>query len=74
MRIRGIALTVCAFLIVGLVATTAGASNDADFAKQWSLAKIHAPEAWDITTGSASNTSTPAPPRCATSSNSTRPP
>jgi len=51
MRIRGIALTLCAFLTVGLVATTAGASNDTDFAKQWSLAKIHAPEAWAHTTG-----------------------
>jgi thermitase len=51
MRIRGIALTVCAFLTVGLVATTAGASNDADFAKQWSLAKIGAPAAWAHSTG-----------------------
>ena len=51
MRIRGIALTLCAFLTVGLVATTAGASNDTDFAKQWSLAKIGAPEAWAHTTG-----------------------
>ena len=42
MRIRGIALTLCAFLTVGLVASTAGASNDTDFAKQWSLAKIGA--------------------------------
>ena len=49
--IRGIALTLCAFISVGLVATTAGASNDADFAKQWSLAKIGAPEAWAHTTG-----------------------
>jgi subtilisin family serine protease len=51
MRIRGIALTVCAFLTVGLMATSAGASNDADFAKQWSLAKIGAPQAWAHTTG-----------------------
>jgi thermitase len=51
MRIRGIAPTLCAFLAVGLVATTAGASNDADFAKQWGLAKIGAPEAWSHTTG-----------------------
>jgi len=51
MRIRGIALTLCAFLMVGFVATTAGASNDTDFAKQWSLAKIGAPEAWAHTTG-----------------------
>ena len=51
MRIRGIALTLCAFLTVGLVASTAGASNDTDFAKQWSLAKIGAPEAWAHTTG-----------------------
>ena len=51
MRIRGIALTLCAFLTVGLVASTAGASNDTDFAKQWSLAKIHAPEAWAHSTG-----------------------
>ena len=51
MRIRGLALTLCAFLTVGLVATTAGASNDTDFAKQWSLAKIGAPEAWAHTTG-----------------------
>jgi subtilisin family serine protease len=51
MRIRGIALTLCAFLTVGFVATSAGASNDADFAKQWSLAKIGAPEAWAHTTG-----------------------
>src|ERR1043165_9012393 len=51
MRIRGIALTLCAFLTVGFVATSAGASNDADFAKQWSLAKIGAPEAWSHTTG-----------------------
>src|SRR5256714_5517120 len=49
--IRGIALTLCAFISVGLVATSAGASNDADFAKQWSLAKIGAPEAWAHTTG-----------------------
>jgi thermitase len=49
--IRGIALTLCAFISVGLVATQAGASNDADFAKQWSLAKIGAPEAWAHTTG-----------------------
>lgn len=51
MRIRGIALTVCALLTVGLMATAAGASNDADFAKQWSLVKIGAPEAWTHTTG-----------------------
>jgi thermitase len=51
MRIRGLALTLCAFLTVGLVASTAGASNDTDFAKQWSLAKIGAPEAWAHTTG-----------------------
>ena len=42
--IRGIALTLCAFISVGFVATSAGASNDADFAKQWSLAKIGAVE------------------------------
>jgi subtilisin family serine protease len=51
MRIRGLALTLCAFLTVGLVATTAGASNDADFAKQWSLAKIGVADAWSHTTG-----------------------
>src|ERR671927_1806473 len=51
MRIRGIALTLCAFLTVGLVASTAGASNDTDFTKQWSLAKIGAPEAWSHSTG-----------------------
>ncbi len=51
MRIRGLAPTLCAFLAVGLVATTAGASNDADFAKQWGLAKIGAPEAWAYSTG-----------------------
>src|SRR5581483_1082488 len=45
------ALTVCAFLTVGLMATAAGASNDADFAKQWSLVKIGAPQAWAHTTG-----------------------
>jgi subtilisin family serine protease len=52
MRIRGIAPTLCALLTVGLVATNAGASNDTDFAKQWSLAKIGAPEAWAHSTGS----------------------
>lgn len=51
MRIRGIAPTLCALLTVGLIATTAGASNDPDFAKQWSLAKIGATEAWSRTTG-----------------------
>jgi subtilisin family serine protease len=51
MRIRGIAPTLCAFLTVGLLVSTAGASNDADFSKQWSLAKIGAPEAWANTTG-----------------------
>ncbi|MCA1845865.1 MAG: S8 family serine peptidase, partial [Actinobacteria bacterium] len=51
MRIRGIALTLCALMTVGFVATTAGASNDTDFAKQWGLAKIGAPEAWAHTTG-----------------------
>src|ERR671919_1197787 len=51
MRIRGIAPALCALLTVGLVATTAGASRDADFAKQWSLAKIGAPEAWANSTG-----------------------
>ena len=51
MRIRGIALSLCAFLTVGLVATSAGASNDADFNKQWGLAKIGAPEAWSHSTG-----------------------
>jgi thermitase len=51
MRIRGIALALCAFLTVGLVATSAGASNDADFAKQWGLAKIGAPDAWARSTG-----------------------
>ena len=51
MRIRGLALTLCAFTMVGFLATTAGASNDTDFAKQWSLAKIGAPEAWAHTTG-----------------------
>ncbi|MEW6477127.1 MAG: S8 family serine peptidase [Actinomycetota bacterium] len=51
MRIRGIAPALCALLTVGLVATTAGASNDADFGKQWGLAKIGAPEAWSHTTG-----------------------
>src|SRR5918996_4120767 len=49
--IRGIALTLCAFLSVGLVATSAGASRDASFAKQWGLAKIGAPEAWTYSTG-----------------------
>src|SRR5919109_3487726 len=48
---RGIALTLCAFISVGIVATSAGASRDADFAKQWSLAKIGAPEAWAHSTG-----------------------
>ena len=48
---RGIALTLCAFLSVGLVATSAGASRDASFAKQWGLAKIGAPEAWAHSTG-----------------------
>jgi subtilisin family serine protease len=38
-------------MTVGFVATTAGASNDTDFAKQWGLAKIGAPEAWAHTTG-----------------------
>src|SRR5258705_10697601 len=51
MRMRGLALTMCPFLTVGLVATTAGASNDADFAKQWSLAKIGVADAWAHTTG-----------------------
>ena len=51
MRIRGIAPTLCALLTVGLIATSAGASNDADFAKQWGLAKIGATEAWSRTTG-----------------------
>jgi thermitase len=51
MRIRAIAPTLCALLTVGLIATSAGASNDADFAKQWSLAKIGATEAWSRTTG-----------------------
>jgi thermitase len=51
MRIRGIALYLCAFISVGLVATSAGASRDAAFAKQWSLAKIGAPEAWAHSTG-----------------------
>lgn len=49
--IRGIALTLCAFLSVGLVATSAGASRDTSFAKQWGLAKIGAPEAWTHSTG-----------------------
>jgi thermitase len=51
MRIRGIALSLCAFLTVGLVATSAGASNDKDFSKQWGLAKINAPDAWANSTG-----------------------
>jgi subtilisin family serine protease len=51
MRIRGIAPALCALLTVGLIATTAGASNDNDFGKQWGLAKIGAPEAWARTTG-----------------------
>ncbi len=33
------------------MATSAGASNDADFSKQWGLAKIGAPEAWSHSTG-----------------------
>ena len=49
--IRGIALTLCALMSVGFVATSAGASNDADYAKQWSLAKIGAPDAWAHSTG-----------------------
>jgi subtilisin family serine protease len=51
MRIRGLAPILCAFLSVALVASMAGASNDTDFAKQWSLAKIGAPEAWAHSTG-----------------------
>lgn len=51
MRIRGLALTLCALTSIGFLATTAGASNDTDFAKQWSLAKIGASEAWAHTTG-----------------------
>ena len=51
MRIRGLAQALCAALAVTLVATAAGASNDADFAKQWSLAKIGAPDAWANSTG-----------------------
>jgi hypothetical protein len=43
MRIRGLAQTLCAFMAVALIATAAGASNDADFGKQWGLTKIGAP-------------------------------
>jgi subtilisin family serine protease len=52
MRIRGLAQTLCAFIAVALIATVAGASNDTDFAKQWGLTKIGAPEAWANSTGS----------------------
>src|SRR5688500_20379620 len=52
MRIRGLAQTLCAFIAVALIATAAGASNDTDFAKQWGLTKIGAPEAWANSTGS----------------------
>ena len=52
MRIRGLAQPLCALVTVALVATAAGASNDTDFAKQWGLAKIGAPEAWAHSTGS----------------------
>jgi subtilisin family serine protease len=51
MRIRGLAQTLCAFIAVALIATAAGASNDTDFAKQWGLTKIGAPEAWANSTG-----------------------
>ena len=52
MRIRGLAQPLCALVTVALIATAAGASNDTDFAKQWGLAKIGAPEAWAHSTGS----------------------
>jgi subtilisin family serine protease len=52
MRIRGLAQTLCAFFAVALIATAAGASRDTDFAKQWGLTKIGAPEAWANSTGS----------------------
>ena len=48
---RGIALYLCALLSVGLVATSAGASRDASFDRQWGLAKIGAPQAWAHSTG-----------------------
>jgi len=51
MRIRGLLQALCAALVVTLVATAAGASNDADFAKQWGLAKIGASDAWANSTG-----------------------
>jgi len=51
MRIRGLSQSLCAFFAVVLVATAAGASNDAAFEKQWGLAKIGAPEAWAHSTG-----------------------
>ena len=38
-------------LAAGLLLSPAGASNDRDYAKQWNLEKIGAPEAWTRATG-----------------------
>jgi subtilisin family serine protease len=50
MRPRAIALVLSSFLVL-LLAAPAGASNDAYFAKQWSLERIGAPSAWGTSTG-----------------------
>lgn len=51
MRLRIAAFAATLALTVALVGSPAGASNDPDFAKQWSLERIGAPIAWNSATG-----------------------
>ena len=52
MRIRGLALAICALVTVTTATfAPAGASNDLSFSEQWGLPQIGAPAAWATTTG-----------------------
>jgi subtilisin family serine protease len=49
---KGLGASLSAVLLAaGLLLSPAGASNDRDYAKQWNLEKIGAPEAWSRATG-----------------------
>lgn len=53
-RTRFVALVSAALLSIGLIAGSAGASNDPLFSRQWGLTRIQAEQAWATATGQGS--------------------